>query len=189
MNMIEIVAYRPAWPREFREVAAALRGALGAAAVRIDHIGSTSVPGLAAKDILDVQVTLAGLAHDSVQGLAGLGYEEIHGLRDHEPPGWSGAPADWEKFFFRGPAQSRRVNLHVRAVGRANQRYALLFRDFLRQHPQWAGAYAVLKSKLAAHVPDVGAYCDVKDPVCDMIYFAAEKWAAAHQWSPGSSDA
>lgn len=187
--MIDIVAYRPEWPREFREVAAPLREALGDAALRIDHIGSTSVPQLAAKNIVDIQVTLRALQREAAARIAALGYEEVCGLRDHAPPGWSGDPTEWDKLFFRVRAQQRPVNLHVRALGRSNQRYALLFRDFLRTHPSWAGAYAVLKRKLAAHVTELAVYCDIKDPVCDMIYLAAEKWAAATAWFPGPSDA
>lgn len=170
-------------------VAAPLRKVLARTAQRIDHIGSTSVLGLAAKDIVDVQVTVAELDRGAVSALTHLGYVEVPGLRDHEPPGWSGDPTGWDKFFFRGPPGLRPVNLHVRAGGRPNQRYALLFRDFLRTHQQWAGAYAVLKRKLAAKVADLASYCDIKDPVCDMIYFAAERWAHSQGWSAGVSDA
>ena len=63
-------------------------------------------------------------------------------------------------------------------AGRANTRYALLFRDFLRTHPDEATAYAELKRRLAAIAPDSGTYADAKDPVCDLIYFAAERWAS-----------
>jgi GrpB-like predicted nucleotidyltransferase (UPF0157 family) len=72
----------------------------------------------------------------------------------------------------------RRVNLHVREEGRANQRYALIFRDYLRADPLAAGAYAQIKLALARlHPTDQEAYYDVKDPVCDIIIGAAELWA------------
>ena len=72
--------------------------------------------------------------------------------------------------------------------GRANQRYALLFRDYLRTHPTTAAAYAELKRRLAQNLADPDTYPDVKDPAVDLIYFAAEEWAAATRWNPGPSD-
>ena len=79
--------------------------------------------------------------------------------------------------------------MHIRVQGRANQRYALLFRDYLRVHAEAARAYEELKRVLARHVSDIGAYTDVKDPACDLIAIAAEAWAAATGWEPGPSDA
>jgi GrpB-like predicted nucleotidyltransferase (UPF0157 family) len=73
--------------------------------------------------------------------------------------------------------------------GRANQRYALLFRDYLRAHPATAAAYAELKRRLAQHLADPQTYPEVKDPAVDLIYFAAEDWAVATHWQPGPSDA
>lgn len=83
------------------------------------------------------------------------------------------------------PAGGRRVNLHIRVDGRANQRYALLFRDYLRAHPATAKAYGQFK-RLAAGLPfeDTGAYADLKDPVCDLVYLPAEEWAARTGWAP-----
>lgn len=76
------------------------------------------------------------------------------------------------------------LNVHVRAEGRPNQRYALLFRDYLRAHPYSAQAYETLKSHLAALLPhDSGRYADVKDAGCDLIYFAAEEWARTIGWT------
>jgi GrpB-like predicted nucleotidyltransferase (UPF0157 family) len=79
--------------------------------------------------------------------------------------------------YFHPPANQRRTNTHVRVPGRANQRYPLLFRDYLRAHPQTAEAYARLKRALAEHLADPFMYPDVKDPAVDLIYLAAEKWA------------
>lgn len=109
---------------------------VGDLAVRIDHIGSTAVPGLAAKDIIDIQVTARKLVPAVEQALASLGYERVTRItHDHLSPGASGPASDWEKWFFCPPATQRRTNLHVRSEGRPNQRYALLFRDYLRAHP------------------------------------------------------
>ncbi len=189
--LIEIVPFDNRWPDEFRRVAAPLRAALGALALRIDHIGSTAVPGLAAKDVIDVQVTVATLDAPAISSaLAPLGYTLREGITgDHVPPGYDDRPEEWSKLFFRAPAGQRRTNLHVRQVGRANQRYALLFRDYLRAEPGAAGAYARIKEALARlHPQDIEAYYDVKDPVCDIIMAAAERWAVQTRHTPGPSD-
>jgi GrpB-like predicted nucleotidyltransferase (UPF0157 family) len=189
---IEIVSYNERWPAEFAAIGAKLRQALGSLALRIDHIGSTSVPGLAAKDRIDVQLTVAGFEQfDTIQtALERLGYTIAEGnRRDHEPPGWQGPAGEWEKRFFRPPPGQRPTNLHVRVDGRANQRYPLLFRDYLRAHSRSAAAYAELKRRLAENLRDLGTYADVKDPACDLIIVAAEDWAAANAWAPGPSDA
>lgn len=77
----------------------------------------------------------------------------------------------------------------MRVQGQANWRYALLFRDYLRARPATAAAYAELKSRLAQHLADPRMYPEVKDPAVDLIYLAAEEWAAVTQWQPGPSDA
>jgi GrpB-like predicted nucleotidyltransferase (UPF0157 family) len=192
MSSVEIVPYDNRWPAEFAAIGAALRGALGDLAPRIDHIGSTSVPGLAAKDRIDVQLTVADFDHfDQVQAaLEHLGYTVVpRNVNDHQPPGWTGPDAQWEKRFFRPPPGQRPTNLHVRAAGRANQRYPLLFRDYLRAHPRSAAAYAELKRRLADNLRDLDTYPDVKDPACDLIIVAAEDWAVVSNWVFGPSDA
>jgi GrpB-like predicted nucleotidyltransferase (UPF0157 family) len=184
--MVLIQPYSDAWPADFRRIAAHLRSILGDRAVRIDHIGSTAVPGLAAKDRIDVQVTVAQLG--DAQPLVDAGLEEFVGFADHRPPGADGPEDDWNKRLFNGPPDDRRANVHVRVDGRANQRYALLFRDYLRAHPAAAEAYAELKHRLAAELRDVGTYAEVKDPACDLILVAAEDWAKLTGWQPGPSD-
>jgi GrpB-like predicted nucleotidyltransferase (UPF0157 family) len=75
--MIEIVPYRASWPNEFKTLAAELRHALGDLALRIDHIGSTSIPGLAAKDRIDVQVTVTSLEPVVEHALNQIGYTRL----------------------------------------------------------------------------------------------------------------
>jgi GrpB-like predicted nucleotidyltransferase (UPF0157 family) len=188
MVTVEIVPYQSRWPGEFRALAAVLRQGLGDLALRIDHIGSTSVPGLAAKDIIDVQITVAALDQKVLAAMLALGYTQPGVRRDHRPARAEGPEADWEKWLFNPPPGQRRTNTHVRVQGRANQRYALLFRDYLRAHPATAEAYAELKRRLAQHLADPRMYPEVKDPAVDLIYLAAEEWAAATHWEPASSD-
>jgi len=182
--MIQIVEYNPNWPAEFDHIAATVRGALGEKALRIDHIGSTSVPGLAAKDIIDVQVSVAQFDEALIAAFGSIGYtlrEDIMG--DHLPPNFNGPESEWEKRYFRPPVGLRPTHMHVRILGHANQRYALLFRDYLRANALAAGGYAALKRVLAEYHPDdPDAYSLIKDPVCDIIMNAAEEWAQDTGW-------
>ncbi len=196
--MVEIVPYQPGWPAEFGQIALPLRQALGDLALRIDHIGSTSVPGLAAKDVIDIQITVSALNDSLVVPFTSLGYVKEEYCCDHATPHFTGPDSEWEKMFFspalrasegETPSGARRTHIHVRIQGRANQRYALLFRDYLRTHPDTTEAYAELKRRLAQYLADPQDYPFVKDPAVDLIYFAAEAWAAAVGWQPGPSDA
>jgi len=76
------------------------------------------------------------------------------------------------------------VNLHVRLVGSPNERVALLFRDWMRAHPEAVPAYAAFKRALAAAATDLDWYSDVKDPVVDLVVAIAEGWALRTSWSP-----
>ncbi len=185
-----IADYDPAWPSRFVAIALALREQLDKSLVLgIHHIGSTAVAGLPAKDIIDVQITVATL--DAINEwpdelLPGL-LRRPGTTADHVPPG---APADapeWTKLYWSSRHQ---VHVHVREQGRLNQRYALLFRDYLRADSAAAGAYGHLKRALAATAPDDwDAYYAVKDPACDLIIAAAEHWAVHVGWTPPGSDA
>jgi len=201
VRILEIVEPRESWAIDFQVVAARVRVAFGALALRVDHIGSTSVPGLDAKDIIDIQVTVVSLTPSApiVQALArsGVTFRE-HLTDDHQPLGDSRAPSGWTKLVGStagraaadGQAANVGVNVHVRMAGNPNQRYALLFRDYLRHDAAAAATYALIKHELAAIAPgNFDAYYAVKDPVCDLVMAAAERWAQQTHWSPGPSDA
>jgi GrpB-like predicted nucleotidyltransferase (UPF0157 family) len=180
--------YQSRWIVQFQDVATDLRSALGDVILRIDHIGSTSVAGLAAKDIIDVQVTVRELAEaDAWPDELLPGLIRRPGFADHVPAGGHPDPLEWTKRYWSRP---HKVHVHVREHGRLNQRYALLFRDYLRSEPRAAAAYADLKRALAAAIPnDRDTYSVVKDPACDLIMLGAEQWAAHNEWSPAASDA
>jgi GrpB-like predicted nucleotidyltransferase (UPF0157 family) len=181
MARVVIAPYSDRWTGDFERLARQIRSALGARALRIDHIGSTAVPGLAAKDRIDVQVAVADLG--DANPLGGAGFVEFAPVADHAPPWVKHDPAQWEKRLFQSAPEGRAANIHVRLDGRANLRYALLFRDYLREHPAAVAAYAELKRRLAGELRDVGRYADVKDPACDLIMVAAEDWALATGWN------
>ncbi|HET6988343.1 MAG TPA: GrpB family protein [Kribbella sp.] len=185
--MTGIVIARPddSWPAQYEKTAQLVGELLGELAQRIDHIGSTSVPGLPAKDILDMQVTVGTDSEldDVVERMVAAEWELRPPKRDHPVPGLPTDDLQWVKRIVREPMYRRRVNLHIRVAGRANQRYALLFRDYLRSHPETAKAYGAFKRQAAALQIGEADYTDLKDPVCDLIYLPAEEWAARTGWT------
>ena len=180
MSEVVLSGSRPEWAREFDEVAAEIRQALGERALAVDHIGSTSVPGLAAKDVIDVQVRVGELERIELPAFdAPLGRGV---LLDHVPAGFDGDPREWEKRYFRR-LEPRRLHVHVRRHGAANARYALLFRDYLRATPAAVRGWEAVKRRLAAEYPDREAYTEAKDPLTDVLMADAERWAEAAGWS------
>jgi GrpB-like predicted nucleotidyltransferase (UPF0157 family) len=184
--MIVIQPYKPEWVQEFESMRAALQDILGARAIRIDHIGSTSVPGLGAKDVIDIQVTVQELSPKIIQKMVNAGYEHRGNIAgDHVPLGEDENPKLWEKLLFNQPPGERRANIHVRVAGNPNQRYPLLFRDYLRAHPNSAKSIELIKRQIAKyHADDIEAYYDIKDPVYDLIWDAAQEWANQANWEP-----
>jgi len=184
-----VVAYRADWPARAGALIADLRERLGGHAQRIEHIGSTAIPGMAAKDIIDLQATVASLddaARDFDEPLGLLGFHRMPYVSDHVPAGLSDDPARWAKRLWRRRGHpDGDVNLHVRLAGSPNGRLAVLFRDWFRAHPQAVPAYAAFKQSLARVTSDLDSYTDVKDPVVDLVITVAEPWAAATGWEPG----
>lgn len=177
-----LVPYDATWPTRAAQLIARLTQRLGPQALHIDHIGSTAVPGLAAKDVLDLQVSVADL--ETALDLTPEGFVLGPYRRDHTPAGQPDDPVRWSKrFWSRRHHPEGDVNLHVRLAGSPNERLALLFRDWLRAHPAAVAAYAEFKTKLNAVVPDLGPYTDIKDPVVDLVIAAAEPWAAQTGWT------
>lgn len=190
-GLVRIVPYSPEWPRRFAHIARELRAALGDLPHSIHHIGSTAVPGLASKDRIDVQITLASEA--DVPALRGrlreAGLPDAEPNRDHRPPGDTSPASEWEKFYIRGVDLGSAQNTHVRFLGRRNREYPLLFRDYLRGHPEAAAAYGAFKVALAAELGDRrDRYTDLKDPVCDLVMVEARGWAARAGWEPGPDE-
>jgi GrpB-like predicted nucleotidyltransferase (UPF0157 family) len=180
LHPVEIVAYDPAWPARFAEVGRELRAGLGEVARRIDHIGSTAVPGLAAKPIIDIQISVADLEPLAAfrQPLERLGYV----YRADNP--------ERTKRYFREPPGRARTHVHVRRAGSFSEQWALLFRDYLRFPPEVAAEYAGEKRRLAIRFrDDRRGYTDAKGPLLWELIRRADAWAQAQGWAPGPSDA
>ncbi|MGN9838671.1 GrpB family protein [Nonomuraea sp. H19] len=177
---VEIVDYDPAWPLEFATLGRTLRAALGDVAVRIDHIGSTSVPGLAAKPVIDVQISVRSFepldAFRTPLERLGLVY------RADNP--------ELTKRYFREAPGSRRTHVHVRELGSFSQQLPLLFRDYLRVHPDAAAGFADAKRRCAEKFRDERPqYVAAKEPYVWDILRHADTWAKSIGWRLGPSDA
>jgi GrpB-like predicted nucleotidyltransferase (UPF0157 family)/RimJ/RimL family protein N-acetyltransferase len=156
---LEVVAYDPTWPLRFEEERARIAGALVARAAAIEHIGSTAVPGLAAKPVIDILVGLRSppLDEAGVRALESLGYDYR---------GEFGIPG--RQFFRQGEPRSH----HVHAVALGGELWAVLlaFRDRLRDHPEEAARYASLKRELASrYAGERGSYTEAKGPFIEEI--------------------
>lgn len=138
--MIELVPYDPAWPTRFLEEAGRLRDVSGPQALRIEHVGSTSIPGIAAKPVIDVQITVASLQPLSVWAarLARLGYVHHASADDAAYP-----------FFHRPATWPHTHHVHLCEGGSAIGRATLALRDYLRDRPELRDAYEREKRRLA----------------------------------------
>ncbi|KAB1943257.1 dephospho-CoA kinase [Micromonospora sp. ALFpr18c] len=175
----------PSWPAQYDRLAARIRHALAPAEYRIDHIGPTAVPGLAADDVIDVQVALPHLADADgplTDRLAAAGFPRVPGQWWDDPrPAGSGR---WEKRLHGSADPGRPVRLHVRAADSPGWRYALLMRDHLRADPDQRSAYLLLKRELVDAAPNAGGSGTARDPWFDEEYLRAEQWAAQTGWRP-----
>ena len=161
-----VVAYDPAWPEVFRELAARVSAALGDVALAIEHVGSTAVPGLAAKPIIDLDVVLRSLDDlpTAIDRLTPFGYA-------HE--GDRGVPG---REAFTTPPNLPPHHLYVCVADSAELRRHLLFRDYLRAHAEDAGAYGALKQAAAEQFPDdIAAYMAAKDALIKAILRRVEE--------------
>lgn len=166
---IRLVLYDPDWPVRFEQERERIAGALGSVARRIDHIGSTSVPGLTAKPIIDIDLSVPDVSDVSayLDALLAAGYR----LRVREP----------DHLMVRTPELD--VHVHVCAVGSDWERRHLLFRDWLRTDATDRAAYAALKEELASRDwPDMNAYAAAKGALISEITVRAEEWAQSTGW-------
>jgi dephospho-CoA kinase len=153
----------------------------GRRAQRIDHIGSTAVPGLDAKDVLDVQVVVGDLAAAEKLGddLIDAGLVRLSGhWWDNDRNGTT-----LDKAYATNADPGRAIDCHIRPADSPAWREAVLLRDWLRAHPAGVQEYAQLKHRLAAQIRDsVEAYADAKTPFVSSALDQAERWARRTGW-------
>jgi NAD-dependent deacetylase len=164
---LEVTDYEPAWPDRYEEEAARIREALGPGVEETEHIGSTAVPGLAAKPVIDISVGLdrLELSPEQVVAMERLGYEY---LGDNGLPG--------RLFFRRNEAGRRTHHVHVVEHGGEHWHRHRALRDYLRAHPEEAERYAAEKRRLAAEATTHGEYWERKQPYMDELFARAWSW-------------
>lgn len=170
MRNIVVVPYDPRWPRRFEEEADRLRGALGPVLLDVAHVGSTAVPGLAAKPLIDIMLVVTDLDELDRRNpaLEALGYT---------PEGALFVPRS--RFFSRGVPEARTHHLHAYPEGHPEIDRHLDLRDFLRCHEPEARRYASLKARLAEDFrDDLPAYSEGKTPMLTTLIERAARWRA-----------
>jgi GrpB-like predicted nucleotidyltransferase (UPF0157 family)/GNAT superfamily N-acetyltransferase len=153
MNTIEVIPYNPNWPKMFAVEAELIKQALGDNCIAIHHIGSTSVPGLSAKPIIDILPVVQDIqaVDQATAAMEALGYDAKgeYGIA-------------FRRYFQKG-GNTRTHNVHAFQEGDPEIGRYLKFRDWLRTHPADAEAYAQLKQQLANQTQDILQYCNGKD--------------------------
>lgn len=140
--MLHLAPYQTSWPELFEAEAQALRAQFGALALRIEHVGSTAVPGLAAKPIIDIQISVASLMPlaPHTAALQRLGYAHV-------------ALGEFDKvypYFVKPAAWPSTHHVHLCEAGGEQEARHIAFRDYLRRHPAVCAQYLQLKQQLAA---------------------------------------
>ncbi|EQD81479.1 dephospho-CoA kinase [Saccharopolyspora erythraea NRRL 2338] len=177
----------PEWPRTARRLLARVERAAGDAVVRADHVGSTSVPDLPAKDVVDLQLTVRSMAAADglAEPLARAGFPVVPEIRGDNPHPVAPAPGQWAKRVHVSADPGRYANLHVRVAGGPGWRYALLFRDWLRADDDAREEYLRIKREAAQrHASNPDAYTEAKEPWFADALPRAEEWASRTGWEP-----
>jgi dephospho-CoA kinase len=177
----------PTWPAQAARLTARIAAAAGDLARRVDHIGSTSVPGLPAKDVIDLQVTVGSIedADRMADALAGAGFPKHPTIDRDNPKPYAPDPEQWRKRYHGSADPGRPANVHLRVEGTPGWRLALLFPHWLRANPTDRDEYLALKRKLSDQFrddDDTANYADAKEAWFDDAAIRAEDWAKRTGW-------
>jgi len=184
--------HRADWAQQAARIGARIAAAAPEQILAVDHIGSTAVPGLSAKDVIDLQVAVPDLAVAAAIAplLSAAGFPAVRDVEADTPKPNAPDQGEWLKRFHANADPCRAVNVHVRAHGSAGWRYALMFRDWLRSDPSARSLYEGHKAELAAeHAgPDsTRSYAEAKEPwFTDVAWPLMAAWARATGWEPPS---
>jgi dephospho-CoA kinase len=198
---VRLVPADPVWTDQAARILARLKAACGEKALRVDHIGSTAVPGLDAKDVIDIQITVESLAAADELGdpLRSAGYPRIDdvtadvaksGARSTvERYNHADDPTLWHKRLHASADPGRPTNVHLRVDGWPDQQFALLFGDWLRASSEVREEYVAIKRRAeqaASPDGDINRYLAVKEPWFSEAYPRAWDWADKSGWRPAT---
>lgn len=179
----------PTWPTQADRLIARIRTGIGDLSARIDHTGSTAVPGLPAKDLIDLQLTVDSLEHaDAIaDSLVAAGFPRHPSVDRDEPKPSAPDPALWRKRLHWSADPGRPAHLHVRVAGSPGWRLALLLPAWLRADEAARDEYRALKESLAerfAADDDTANYAEAKEPWFTEAAARADEWAERTGWTP-----
>ena len=195
-----LVPADPTWSDQAQRIVARISTVCGAKARRVDHIGSTAVPGLDAKDVIDIQVTVESLdaADELAESLLSAGYPRVEDINvDIALGSFPRSTVDaydhnadqslWHKRFHASADPGRPTFVHLRVEGWPGQQFALLFVDWLKAETDVRAEYLSIKQQAASAVPaddGVAAYAEAKEPWYLSAYPRAWEWADSTGWRP-----
>jgi GrpB-like predicted nucleotidyltransferase (UPF0157 family) len=183
VQVVDLAPWSSNWASEFETLAAQLRAALGGIALAIQHVGSTAVPELLAKDVIDVQVLVHEIRNRGIEAaFVRLGFRR-------RPEPWNQVDliggTEFAKTVYAPPPGARPANVHVRSEASGAARYALLFRDFLRADPEARATWGEFKARAASVVGELAPYGQIKGAALPLLMRCAEQWAIETAWRPG----
>ena len=162
-SYVTVIPYSDQWERDFLKIKDEIKSALGELAERIEHVGSTSVRGLSAKPVIDIDVVISdsSVLSDVIAALGRIGYQHEGDL------GITGR----EAFRYDGKDHLQKHHLYVCPEDSPELRRHIAFRDYLRSHPEAAAEYSRIKEEGAALYPeDIDRYIEYKTPFIEKIY-------------------
>lgn len=184
LGPVVLAPHRDSWTGEYGELAMSLRSLELAERGAFDHVGSTSIAGLVAKDVIDIQIRLSDIDTDAVvDRLVGLGYRR-------RPEPWNNEEASRRgpemKLVFAPPSGARACNVHVRREGSQGARDALLFRDFLRANDAERDDWGAIKQSIVNRfeAADLATYGQAKQSAWHSLMQRADGWALGENWAP-----
>lgn len=192
----QLVPADPTWPEQAGRIVARIKAACGHRAVRVDHIGSTAVPGMDARNVIGIQVSVKSmaLADECSDGLLAVGYPRVERITADVPQTdarstvgsfeHSDEPALWQKRFHASADPGRPTNVHIRVAGWPNQQFALLFIDWLGANPEAREDYLAVKRRAEQAAAGIARYAEAEEPWFADAYRRAWAWADLVNWSP-----
>jgi GrpB-like predicted nucleotidyltransferase (UPF0157 family) len=180
---VRLTPHRTEWQAEYAELAETLRSLNLASLGMIEHVGSTSIPDLVAKDVIDIQIRVPDLDAEFV-----IGHFTAAGFR-HRPEPWNNLEATrlgvYPKLVFAPPLGARHANVHVRAQNSPGAHDTLLFRDYLRAEEEPRRHWGDLRQAIVqGKNVDLATYGQAKQAAWAELMTGADRWALEHEWRP-----